>query len=82
MPMQGAVLTYLKGLRPVGKAGFAFGSYGWGAGGPEAIDKWLKENRWEILREPLKARYRPTPEVLEECRAAGKMLAEKAMQTA
>ncbi len=82
MPMQGAVLTYLKGLRPVGKAGFAFGSYGWGAGGSEAIDKWLKENRWEILREPLKARYRPTPEVLEECRAAGKMLAEKAMQTA
>jgi phosphate-selective porin OprO/OprP len=24
MPMAGAVLTYLKGLRPVGKAGFAF----------------------------------------------------------
>ncbi len=77
MPMVGAALTYLKGLRPQGKAGFAFGSYGWGRGGPEAIDSQLAELKWEVLRGPLKAQYRPTAEVLDECRAAGKMLAEK-----
>ncbi len=82
MPMAGAVLTYLKGLRPAGKAGLAFGSYGWGRGGPEAIDEWLHAMKWDVLREPLKARYRPTPEVLEECRAAGNLLAEKALATA
>jgi len=82
MPMMGAVLTYLKGLRPVGKSGFAFGSYGWGRGGPEDIDEWLKQVKWEILREPLKAQFRPAPEVLEECRAAGRLLAEKAIETA
>ena len=38
--------------------------------------------KWEILREPLKARYRPTAEVLAACRAAGEMLAEKARQMA
>ena len=38
MPMAAAVLSYLQGLRPKGKAGIAFGSYGWGPGGPEAID--------------------------------------------
>jgi len=82
MPMAGAVLTYLHGLRPVGKAGFAFGSYGWGKGGPEAVDERLKAMEWEILRQPLKAQYRPTPEVLDECRQAGKMLADKAKSMA
>ena len=82
MPMAAAVLCYLQGLRPVGKAGFAFGSYGWGKGGPEAIDQWLRTMQWEILREPLRAHYRPTPEVLDQCRAAGKLLAERAKETA
>ncbi len=82
MPMAAAVLTYLKGLRPTGKAGFAFGSYGWGTGGPETIDQWLHGMKWEVLREPIKARYRPTPEILDECRAAGRLLASKASQMA
>ena len=78
MPMAGAVLMYLNGLRPAGKAGFAFGSYGWGKGGPEAVDNFLEDMKWEIIREPLKAQYRPTPEVLDECRQAGKLLGERA----
>jgi len=82
MPMAAAVLTYLKGLRPVGKAGFAFGSYGWSKGGPEAVDEYMKAMKWEILREPIKAQYRPTSEVLDECRAAGRLLAEKAREAA
>ena len=81
MPMAAAVLSYLGGLRPVGKAGLAFGSYGWGPGGAEAVDAALRAMSWEILREPLRAQYRPTPEVLNECATAGKMLAEKAKQT-
>jgi flavorubredoxin len=80
MPALSAVLCYLKGLRPTGKVAFAFGSYGWGRGGPEAIGQWIGEMGWEVLREPLKAQYRPTPEILDECRAAGRMLAEKAVE--
>jgi len=38
--------------------------------------------KWYILREPLKAHYRPTPEVLDQSRAAGKMLAKRAKQSA
>jgi len=82
MPIAAAVLTYLKGLRPVGKTGFAFGSYGWSKGGPEAVNEYLQTMKWELLRGPLKARYRPTPQVLDECRAAGKALAEKAQELA
>jgi flavorubredoxin len=78
MPMVGAALTYLKGLRPAGKAGFAFGSYGWGKGGPEAVHEHLEAMKWEILRPPLKAQYRPTSDMLKECRQAGTMLGERA----
>jgi len=82
MPMASAVLTYWKGLRPSGKAGFAFGSYGWGRGGPEAVDECLGALGWEILREPLRAQYRPSPGVLDECCEAGRMLARKAREIA
>ncbi|MCK5295398.1 MAG: FprA family A-type flavoprotein, partial [Alphaproteobacteria bacterium] len=37
MPMMSAAMTYIKGLRPTGKSGFAFGSYGWGRGATESI---------------------------------------------
>ena len=80
MPAAGAVLTYLKGLRPVGKAGFAFGSYGWGKGGAEAVQEYLNAMKWEILHEPIRAQYRPTDEILDECRTAGRMLAERAKE--
>jgi flavorubredoxin len=79
MPQLAAALCHLQGLRPTNKVGFAFGSYGWGRGGPEAIHEWLQSMPWEIVREPLRAQYRPTPEILDECRAAGKLLAEKAV---
>ena len=41
-PPAAAALYYLQGLRPAGKLGLAFGSYGWGVGGPEAIQEGLK----------------------------------------
>ncbi|NCC61030.1 MAG: FprA family A-type flavoprotein [Verrucomicrobiae bacterium] len=82
MPEAASVLTYLKGLKPAGKAGFAFGSYGWGKGGAEDVEEYLKSMNVDILRAPLKSQYVPTPEVLDECRAAGRMLAEKARKMA
>ena len=80
MPMAAATLSYLEGLRPLGKAAMAFGSYGWGRGGPEAIDEALRRLQWEIVREPLRAHWRPTPDVLAECRQTGRLLAERASQ--
>jgi flavorubredoxin len=82
MPMAAAVLTYLKGLRPLGKVGLAFGSYGWGKGGPEGVDECLRAMKWEVLRGPLKAQYRPTQQVLDECRQAGRLLATNAKEMA
>ncbi|MEN6458066.1 MAG: FprA family A-type flavoprotein [Thermoguttaceae bacterium] len=78
MPMAAAALTYLEGLRPQGKAAVAFGSYGWGVGGAEAVQESLRRLDWEIVSEPLRARWRPTPEVLAECRRVGGLLADRA----
>ncbi len=77
MPAMAALLTYWKGLRPMGKCGFAFGSFGWGKGGPEAVDAMLREMKFDVLRPPILAQYRPSPEVLEECRVAGRLLAAR-----
>lgn len=82
MPMAAATLTYLDGLRPVGKAAFAFGSYGWGSGGPEAVHEFFKSLKWEIIREPLRSKYRPTPEILDECCLWGRTLAQRAKEMA
>ena len=50
-----------------------------GTRGPEAIDAALRQLEWEVLGEPLRARYRPTPEVLAECREAGRRLGQRAV---
>jgi flavorubredoxin len=82
MPEMASALTYLQGLRPANKAGFAFGSYGWAKGGAAAVEKYLEAMKMRILREPLQAQFVPGEEILEECRAAGRMLAETALESA
>ena len=49
MPAAAAALSYFAGLRPSGKVAVAFGSYGWGRGGPEAIDEAIQSLGWEIF---------------------------------
>lgn len=78
MPMAAATLNYLEGLRPRHKASVAFGSYGWGVGGPEAVDQSLRKLDWEVVRDPIRVRNRPTPEILDQCREAGRLLADRA----
>lgn len=82
MPEMAALLTYLKGLRPAGKAGFTFGSYGWAKGGAREAEDFLKEMRFEMLGEPIQSQFVPTDEILEECRARGRELSDKAISLA
>ncbi len=74
MPQVAAALTYLKGLSPHGKKGFAFGSYGWSSGGSNDVEDYLRAMKFDILRAPLTCRYLPDEKTLEECRDAGRML--------
>jgi flavorubredoxin len=82
LPTVAAAVNYLTGLRFSNRVGFAFGSYGWGKGGPEAVDEALKTMKWGVVREVLKAKFKPKEACLAECREAGGLLAEKALAMA
>ena len=83
MPNMAGVLCYLGGLRPTHKQGFAFGSYGWSRrGGASEVEDRMKEMKIELMREPLRSQYVPSPEILEECREAGRQLGRYAEQFA
>lgn len=82
MPMMAARLCYIQGLNFPGRAAFAFGSHGWGKGGPELLDAKIDELKWTRLCPPVLAKFEPTPEVLATCRQSGRALAEKALELA
>jgi len=80
MPQAAAALTYLTGLRPSNLCGFAFGSYGWGKGGAEAVEEYLEKMKIKLLRPPLKCQFVPTSEMIKECFEGGVMLAKQALE--
>ncbi len=80
MPRMAATLTYLRGLKPVGKRSFAFGSYGWASKGCEEAAQYLQAMQAAPVCDPVNCRFAPDAETLAKCRAAGRALAEAAMQ--
>ncbi|MBC7187386.1 MAG: FprA family A-type flavoprotein [Calditrichaeota bacterium] len=81
LPSVGEFLTYLKGLRPRNRMGFAFGSYGWGGQAVAEIEQVFSALGWQ---EPVPARriqWVPDEEQLghlvEDGRALAKALAQK-----
>lgn len=82
MPQIAAVLTYFKGLKPVGKAGLVFGSYGWAEGASKEINAYFDSMKVDVIREPVCSQFVPSAECLEECREAGRLLAAKAREIA
>ncbi|MDF7798649.1 FprA family A-type flavoprotein [Pontiellaceae bacterium B1224] len=81
MPNMASVLCYLKGLKPTNKQGFAFGSYGWSKrGGASEVEDAMKEMKIEITQDLIRTQYVPTPEILEQCREAGRQMGKYAEQ--
>jgi len=80
MPRMAATLTYLRGLRPLGKTGFAFGSYGWAAKGVDEVAGYLQAMQMKPVCEPVACRFAPDAVVLDKLRSAGRALAEAALK--
>lgn len=66
LPNVAALLTYLRGLQPKNKKGFAFGSYGWGGQSVGLVNLAMEELGIEIITEPIKINYIPSKEQLAE----------------
>ncbi|HOO57443.1 MAG TPA: FprA family A-type flavoprotein [bacterium] len=77
MPTVSAFLTYMKGLKPTNKIGFAFGSHGWAGGGAKAVNEELVKTGIEIVRDPLTCVFRPEQQVLDECIQLGSGIADR-----
>lgn len=82
LPMAAATMSYIRGLGFAGRISFAFGSYGWSKGGPEALQEVIEKLKWTALRPPLKTKFKPDAACLRECVEAGRMLAENAAELA
>jgi flavorubredoxin len=75
LPSVGGFLTYLRGLRPRGRTGFAFGSFGWGGGAVKYISEQLKDSGLELPLDGFQIKFVPDSKVLEESRELGRSLA-------
>jgi len=75
LPTVGAFLTYLKGLRPLNRIGFAFGSYGWGGQAVKEIEAIMAGLKWDVPFPALNAKWRPDDEMLQLAGERGKELA-------
>ncbi len=80
MPRMAAALTYLRGLRPTGKFGLAFGSYGWAARGCDELAQYLHVMQMTPLGEPITCKFRPDAVTVEKCHEAGRVMAKKALE--
>ena len=76
MPMMGAALCYMRGLRPQNRIGAAFGSFGWSGESVKVISQYLTEMNMEQPAEAVKCSYRPDHSDLAAAEALGKTVGE------
>ena len=76
MPSMGEFLTYVKGLRPKKRTGFAFGSFGWGGQAVGEMEAVLKDMGWEMPLKGINLKFVPDETELGACREAGRALGE------
>ncbi len=76
LPLVADMLTYMKGLKPQGKIGAAFGSYGWSGEAVKQITEILQAAKVEIVADGMRIKHVPTKQDLAGCvkfgRAMGK----------
>jgi len=77
LPNLGGFLELFKGLKPVGRIGGVFGSYGWAGGAIKEIEDVLKKAGIDLVNTSLGVKYSPTPEELKQCYDWGRSFAAK-----
>ncbi|HEY48440.1 MAG TPA: FprA family A-type flavoprotein [Dehalococcoidia bacterium] len=74
-PSVAGFLCYLKGLKPKGKLGAAFGSHGWAGGAVKAVEQELGQASIDVIDSGLAIRFVPDEEELQKCTDFGKTIA-------
>ncbi|MBU2515678.1 FprA family A-type flavoprotein [bacterium] len=81
LPTMGSFITYLKGLKPQNKIGFAFGSYGWGGQAVGELEKTIDELSWEQPVKGFNIEYVPDRDDLSGAHDTGKLLGEHLLES-
>ena len=68
-------LAFVKDMKPKGRIGGAFGSYGWAGGAVASIEKVLKESGIEVAQAGLGVRFVPDEAEMKKCFEFGKEFA-------
>ena len=76
-PTVADMLVYMKGLKPRGKVGAAFGSFGWSGEAVGVIARELQEMGVELIDEPLKVKFVPDEAALKRCQELGANIARR-----
>jgi flavorubredoxin len=74
LPYIAAMLRYMEGLKPQGKIGAAFGSYGWQKDSVNSLAETLERMKIQVL-DSFSVRNVPTDKDLDECTELGKKVA-------
>ncbi len=70
-PTVAGAMTYVTGLRPRGRLGLAFGSYGWGKQGVNGVAEFMEGLGWGQPVEPLAVQWVPGEDELLAAQQAG-----------
>jgi flavorubredoxin len=76
-PTVAGFLCYLKGLKPKGKLGAAFGSHGWAGGAVKAIEQELGQAGIEVVDCRLTFKFVPDKDEIKKCADFGKTIASR-----
>lgn len=75
-PTVAQFLCYLKGLKPRGKIGAAFGSHGWAGGAVKAMQQEMEAMGIDLMESGLAFKFVPDAGELQKCADFGKMVAQ------
>ncbi|MBN1526465.1 MAG: flavodoxin domain-containing protein [Candidatus Omnitrophica bacterium] len=67
LPTIAGFLEFLKGLKPKNRIAAAFGSYGWGGGATQSIERDLKDAGIEIAQPAMSVKYVPDENEAKKC---------------
>jgi flavorubredoxin len=73
-PTVADTLTYMKGLKPVGRIGAAFGSYGWSGEAVKLITAELEAMKFDMVSPGVKVQYVPDSDSLDACFEYGRQI--------
>lgn len=76
LPRMADIVSYLKGLKPRGRIGAAFGSFGWSGESVGILTHALEEMKVELIGEGVKIKNVPTHESLKACVELGLLIAK------